>query len=379
MSTPAQSAPTALARYRVLSPTAGVRVSPLQLGAMSIGDKWGGMMGSMDKTSSFALLDAYYDAGGNFIDTANVYQDGSSEEFIGEWAEVRGIRDQLVVSTKYGATSKLNDANVKIKAATIGNGAKSLYVSVEESLKRLRTSYIDIYYIHWWDYETSIPEVMSQLHHLVAARKVLYLGASNMPAWVVSKANQWARDHGKTPFSIYQGQWNILKRSFEREIIPMAREEGLALAPWDVLASGKIRTDAEEEARRQSGEKGRQMNSPNWERTPDERAVCAALEKVAAEVGTKSIQAVAIAYVMHKTPYVFPIVGGRKIEHLQANIAALSISLSPAQIKYLESILPFDPGFPNTMIGDGTRPNDSFAATAHFDHWPVREPIRPSQ
>ena len=130
----------------------------------------------------------------------------------------------------------------------------------------------------------------------------------------------------------------------------MARDEGLALAPWGVVGGGKIRTDAEEERRRTSGEKGREIFGPGWERTEDERKVCKALEEVAQQVGTKSIQAVAIAYVMQKTPYVFPIIGCRKIEQLQANIEALDVSLSPEQIRYLESILPFEPGFPHGMV-----------------------------
>ena len=132
---------------------------------------------------------------------------------------------------------------------------------------------------------------MNSLHNLVASGKVLYLGVSDTPAWVVSMANQYAHDHGKTPFVIYQGRWNALLRDFEREILPMARQQGLALAPWDVLAGGKIRTDAEEEARRQSGENGRVVLGQNWERNEDERKLSAVLEKIANEVGTQSIQA----------------------------------------------------------------------------------------
>ncbi|THG97622.1 hypothetical protein EW145_g7579, partial [Phellinidium pouzarii] len=200
-----------LGRYRVLSPLAGVRVSPLQLGAMNIGDKWGKLgLGEMDKESSFKLLDAYYDAGGNFIDTACNYQDETSEAFIGEWAEKRGIRDQLVIATKYTTNFKRAAEDIKIKVNYTGNNAKSLKVSVEASLKKLRTSYIDILYVHWWDYNTSIEEVMDNLHHLVAAGKVLYLGVSDTPAWVVGTANQYAKDHGKTPFVVYQGAWNVM-------------------------------------------------------------------------------------------------------------------------------------------------------------------------
>lgn len=371
--------PTPLGRYRVLSPHAGIRVSPLQLGAMSIGDKWDSIgMGSMDKESSFKLLDAYFDAGGNFIDTANNYQDETSEMFIGEWAEKRGIRDQLVIATKYTTNFKRAATDIAIKANYVGNHAKSLKISVEASLKKLRTSYIDILYVHWWDYNTSIEEVMDSLHNLVVAGKVLYLGVSDTPAWVVSAANQYAKDHGKSPFVIYQGAWNVIERSFEREIIPMARANGLALAPWNVLAAGRLRTDAEEEKRLASGEKGRTAFVADWVRNENERKMSAALEKVAKEVGTEHITAVAIAYVMQKTPFVFPIIGGRKVEHLTANIDALKISLSDEQIKYLESIIPFDPGFPTTMIGDGTpnRPNPLLEPAAHWDRWPLAGAIK---
>ncbi|KIJ64652.1 hypothetical protein HYDPIDRAFT_90016 [Hydnomerulius pinastri MD-312] len=370
---------SALARYRKLSPLAGVHVSPLQLGAMSIGDKWEkGGMGSMDKASSFKLLDAFYELGGNFIDTANNYQDQSSEEFIGEWAEQRGIRDQLVIATKYTTNYVRAEESIKQKVNYTGNNIKSMYISVDASLKKLRTSYIDILYVHWWDFDTSVEEIMNGLHTLVQQGKVLYLGVSDTPAWIVSKCNQYARDHGKTPFVIYQGAWNVMSRDFERDIIPMARMEGMALAPWNVLAAGKLRTDAEEQRRRESGEKGRMLLGPNWERTPAEREMSLALEKVAKEVGTEHITAVAIAYLMQKTTYVFPIVGGRKVEHLRGNVEALDISLTPEQIKYLESVIPFDPGFPHSFIGDGTDYMFLMRTAAYFDRQPYAQPIRPS-
>ncbi|KAK0449002.1 NADP-dependent oxidoreductase domain-containing protein [Desarmillaria tabescens] len=375
----ASDPPTKLGIYRVLSSRAGVRVSPLVFGAMSVGDKWEALgMGSMNKESSLKLLDAYYDMGGNFIDTANNYQDETSEEFVGEWAEKRGIRDQLVIATKYSMNYKRANDTIAQKVNYVGNNTKSMHLSVEASLKKLRTSYIDILYLHWWDYETSIPEVMDSLHNLVAAQKVLYLGVSDTPAWVVSQANQYAMDHGKTPFIIYQGKWNILDRSFEREIIPMAKSLGLALAPWYVLAEGRLRTDAEEQQRRETGEKGRMLSGENWERTEVEIKASRALEKVAAEVGVGSnIRAVAIAYVMQKTPNVFPIIGGRKAEHLKSNLQALDISLSKEQIEYLDGAVPFDPGFPTTMIGDGSSYNIFLASTAKMAKLPAVQPIRP--
>ncbi|KAJ7132250.1 NADP-dependent oxidoreductase domain-containing protein [Mycena epipterygia] len=372
--------PTKLGHYRVLSPLAGIHVSPIQLGAMSIGEKWGDMgMGAMDKESSFKLLDAYFDHGGNFIDTASNYQDETSEMFIGEWAEKRNIREQLVIATKYTTNFKRGNDTIAQKALYVGNSLKSMHTSVEASLKKLRTTYIDILYIHWWDWSTGIEEVMNGLHNLVVQGKVLYLGISDTPAWVVSQANQYARDHGKTPFVIYQGGWSVLDRAFEREIIPMARANGLALAPFGVLAHGNIRSDAEEQQRKESGEKGRTLFKPQWERNEDQQKMSRALEKVAQEVGAKSMHPVAIAYVMQKVPHCFPIIGGCKIENLLSNIEALDISLSHAQIEYLESIVPFDPGFPHTMIGDGSQYMLGMSSAAVFQKHPLPEPIRPSK
>ncbi|KAK7053765.1 putative aryl-alcohol dehydrogenase [Favolaschia claudopus] len=379
---PPPAPPSKLGVYRKLSPLAGIHVSPLQLGAMSIGDSaWAAMgVGAMNTESSFKLLDAYFEKGGNFIDTASNYQDETSEKIIGEWAEKRGIRDQLVIATKYTSPYKRGNDSIAQKVHYTGNNIKSMHISVEASLQKLRTSYIDILYVHWWDWDTSIEEVMNGLHNLVIQGKVLYLGVSDTPAWVVSQANQYARAYGKTPFVIYQGQWNVLERSFEREIIPMCRANGLALAPWDVLGAGKFRTDAEEEERRKTGEKGRTMFNPQWERNENEKKISYALEKVAAEVGTKSLTAgLAIAYVMAKVPYCFPIVGGRKIEHLTANIESLDISLSPAQIEYLESIVPFNPGFPTAMIGDGTKSSPLLGMSANIAAVPIVQAIQHSK
>ncbi|KAF8219462.1 arylalcohol dehydrogenase [Tricholoma matsutake] len=374
--------PTPLGRYRALSKHASVYVSPLVLGAQNIGDQWHTIgMGAMEKESSFKLLDAYFNAGGNFIDTANNYQNESSEKFIGEWMETRGIRDQMIIATKYSFNFKLADPSTTHKVNYHGNNVKSMRISVEASLKKLRTSYIDILYVHVWDFETSIEEVMNNLHNLVVSGKVLYLGISDTPAWVVAQANQYARDHGKTPFCVYQGCWNVMDRAFERDIIPMAREHGMALAPWNVLAGGKLRSDVEEERREKSGENGRDLkiNEHGWKRTEQERKMSNALEKVGKEVGVDSVTAVAIAYVMHKAPYVFPLVGGRKVEHLMQNIEALNIALSPAQIEYLESIMTFDAGFPHNIAGDGSKPNGMFTMAAQTDRVAHRTAIVPKK
>ncbi|THX54513.1 putative aryl-alcohol dehydrogenase Aad14 [Aureobasidium pullulans] len=373
---PAPEPATELGRLRILSSTAGVRVSPLQLGAMSIGDAWSSFMGSMDKKQSFALLDAFVEAGGNFIDTANNYQNEQSEQWLGEWMKERGNRDQMVIATKF-TTDYKGYALGKGKAANhCGNHKRSLFMSVRDSLAKLQTDFIDILYLHWWDHTTSIEEIMDSLHILVEQGKVMYLGISDSPAWVVSAANYYAKAHGKTPFSIYQGRWNIMLRDFEREIIPMARHFGMALAPWDVLGGGKFQSKAAIEERKKNGEGLRSMMG--GEQTEEEVKMSAALEEVANEHNV-SLTAVALAYVMSKTINVFPLVGGRKVEHLKDNIKALSIKLSDEQIKKLEGVKSFDPGFPNTFIGEDPKisgqPNFLLGASASIAWQKAAKPI----
>ncbi|KAK9321522.1 NADP-dependent oxidoreductase domain-containing protein [Lipomyces orientalis] len=347
---PAPEPPTELGRYRILSSTAGIRVSPLQLGAMSIGDAWSDFMGSMDKATSFKLLDAFFEAGGNFIDTANNYQNEQSEAWLGEWMSKRKNRDQIVIATKFTTEYKAYSLGKGKTPNHCGNHKRCLHMSVRDSLKKLQTDWIDIIYLHWWDYTTSIEEIMDSLHILVEQGKVLYLGISDSPAWVVSAANTYARDHGKTPFSIYQGRWNVMLRDFERDIIPMARHFGMALAPWDVLGGGKFQTKKALEERKKKGEELRSLITVG--QTEDEAKMSEALSKVASEHGVESITAIALAYVLCKAPNVFPIVGGRKVEYLQDNIQALKIKLTSEQIEYLESVKPFDVGFPNSFIGE---------------------------
>lgn len=204
---------------------------------------------------------------------------------------------------------------------------------------------------HRWDWTTSVEELMDSLDAVVKSGKVLYLGISDTPAYIVSAANTYAQAHGKTPFSIYQGRWNIMLRDMEREIIPMCRHFGMALAPWDAIGGGKFQTKKQLEERKKNNEGLRSMMG-SGEQNENEVKMSEALEKVANQHGVNSPTAVALAYVMAKAPYVFPIVGGRKVQHLHDNIQALNIKLSDKDIEYLESIIPFEPGFPNNFVGE---------------------------
>ncbi|KAI7786298.1 aldo/keto reductase [Diaporthe eres] len=365
-----------LNRYRLLSPSASLRVSPLCLGAMNFGhvNAWESYMGACDQRTTEGILDYFYEQGGNFIDTANNYQFGESEMWIGEWMKKRGNRDEMVIATKYTTNFMAGPPGEgRIMANFTGNGTKSLHTSLKASLKKLNTDYIDLLYVHWWDFSASIPELMQSLDNLVVQGKVLYLGVSDTPAWVVSKANQYARDHGLRQFCVYQGRWNASSRDFEREIIPMCREEGMGLAPWGALGGGSFKT--EEQRKSQEGRK--------IQATEHQVKISGVLEKIANRKNT-AITSVALAYVMHKTPYVFPIVGGRKVEHLKGNIEALKLHLSHEDLKEIEDAVPFDPGFPNTFFYQGQsvdHPGEVWllGMAGKFDYVPLQEAITPAE
>lgn len=388
----APPAKSLLGYHRQLAPSAAVKVSPLCLGGMGFGTAWEGSMGTCDKKTSFELMDYFYSQGGTFIDTcvsaqltqisadtililnrlsAGNYQNGESEEIIGEWMAARGNREEIIVATKYTSAWRLAEEDTKIQSNYGGNNKKSLAVSIETSLKRLQTSYIDLvsvhlfsqaypsfmgrranlnvqqYYVHTWDFTTSIPELMHSLHNLVVAGKVLYLGISNTPAWVVAKANEYARQKGLTQFSVYQGHWSAAERDIERDVVPMCLDEGIALAPYGVLGMGYFRTSAQRAAEKEEERDGRKVPFVD---KPQKTAMADALEKIAVARGT-SITSIALAWARLKAPYVFPIVGGRKVEHLKSNIEALAIDLTDEEKEAIESAVPFHPGYPQEILG----------------------------
>lgn len=354
---------TPLARHRQLAPSASVRVSPLCLGAMTFGDNQRDRYGECSKEDAFSILDHFYSQGGNFIDTANGYQHGQSEEWLGEWMTSRGNRDDLVLATKYTTGYKLNQSD-RLQSNYGGNGTKSMKLSVEASLKKLQTTYIDVLYLHWWDYSTSIEEVMQSLNDLVVSGKVHYLGVSDTPAWVVAKANQYARMAGLRQFVVYQGMWNAAMRDFERDIIPMCHNEGMGLAPYGVLNQGRFQTE--------EGFKARENHNPGRKFvkiSERDKKVSKVLEDVSGKKKVKLLD-VALAYVRQKSPYVFPIVGARKLEHIQDSIAALHVSLTDKEIEDIDASHDFDPGFPHTFLS-GTLFNDEVprGASAPGDVW----------
>ncbi|KAL4872838.1 hypothetical protein BDV12DRAFT_210163 [Aspergillus spectabilis] len=373
-----------LARYRQLAPSASVRVSPICLGAMTFGGTNQERYGKCSKEDALGILDYYYGNGGNFIDTANIYQQGQSEVWLGEWMASRKNRDQIVLATKYTAPYKLHEKGT-IQANYIGTGTKSMRLSLENSLRNLQTSYIDLFYVHWWDFATSIPELMQSLNDLVVSGKVIYLGISDTPAWVVSVANQYARDHGLRQFTVYQGMWNASMRDFERDIIPMCRYEGMGLCPYGTLNQGRFQTE--------EGFREREKSNPGRKFIPlsnRDKQVSGVLEKLSnrRDDGV-SLLNVALAYVYQKAPYVFPILGARKVEHLSGNISALTVSLSDEEIDEIDSAYEFDHGFPHTFLSgalfDNSRPRPAYEPAdvgqlnqaGHFDWVEGPKPITP--
>lgn len=353
-------------------------------------------MGPCSKETAFAMMDYFKEHGGNFIDTANNYQGGNSERWIGEWLESRGCRDEMIIATKYSNGFRIHEKGIQHSSFT-GNSTKSLYTTVQASLKKLRTDYIDIMYVHWFDFTTSIEEIMQSLNQLVLSGKVLYLGISDTPAWVVSRANECmlfsyqvishlcitveqspkpsdkykadsttdARSHGLRQFSVYQGHWSCAARDFERDIIPMCKAEGMALAPWGALGGGYFKTDGERTQTQQNKNSGR--NIPVMD-TSNHRKVGKVLEEIGRIKGVP-MTSVALAYLLHKTPYVFPILGGRKLEHLKSNIEALTLQLTKQDMDMIENAAPFDIGFPMWFNGEANPKNNLLLQNSgHFDY-----------
>ncbi|KAJ0414793.1 Aldo/keto reductase [Aspergillus carlsbadensis] len=374
---PAPKPESLLGYHRVLAPAAGIKVSPLCLGAMNFGDQWKDFMGECDKKQSFALLDEFFKLGGNFIDTANNYQQEESEQWIGEWMKERGNRDQMVIATKYTTGFRTSHRTTEpLQSNFAGNSLKSMRVSVDASLRKLQTDYIDLLYLHWWDFTTSIEEVMHGLNNLITTGKVLYLGVSDTPAWIVVKANDYARANGLRPFSVYQGKWNAAFRDLEREVIPMCRDQGMAIAPWAPLGQGKFKSRAARESEEERSGRAAELSERDIK-------VSDALEEVAKRKGT-TLHAIALAYVMHKTPNVFPIIGQRKVEHLRANVEALSITLTAEDLDEIDGAADFDVGFPmNFIFRTGYKSTNTAAdvwltqASARIDAPPHPAPVRP--
>src|SRR5579871_2790412 len=309
--------------YRLLG-SSGLRVSEFSLGTMTFGEDWGWGSG---KDEARRIYDAYREAGGNFVDTANVYTNGTSEEFVGEFAHSH--RGEIVIATKYTNAGPGGGVN------SGGNHRKNMMQAVEASLRRLKTDYIDLYWMHIWDKLTPPEEVMRAFDDLVRQGKVLHVGISDAPAWWIARANTLAEFRGWSPFVGLQIEYSLTERTVERELIPMAGALKLGVTAWSPLAggilTGKYHGQGSTEGARLSVANMRQF-SPAEERSA---RIVAAVKRVSEELGRSAAQ-VALAWLQHRAVPVIPIIGARKLSQLEDNLASLDLELSDAQVKTLD-------------------------------------------
>ncbi|MGH6837147.1 MAG: aldo/keto reductase [Methylocella sp.] len=302
---------------------------------MTFGDDWG--WGSA-KDEARKVYDAFREAGGNFIDTANMYTNGTSESFLGEFT--KGHRASMVMATKFTNSAPGTDPNAA------GNHRKRMVQAVEASLKRLQTDYIDLYWVHIWDQITPVEEVMRGLDDLVRQGKVLYAGISDAPAWWIAQANTLAHLRGWSPFVGLQIEYSLIERSVERELIPMAKALNLGLTAWSPLASGtltgKYHGHGSSEPGRMSSDMMKQF-FPEQQRTD---RIVAAVKNVSDEVG-RSMAQVALTWLRYRPVPVIPIIGARTLAQLQDNLASFALVLSADQLKTLDEASRIELGFPH--------------------------------
>ncbi|HEX4024652.1 MAG TPA: aldo/keto reductase [Steroidobacteraceae bacterium] len=322
----------ALTDYLTLG-RSGLRVSPVSLGAMTFGEEvvWGA-----DVKTSEAVLESYFERGGNFIDTANGYTRGHSEKIVGDYLVRTGRRERTVLATKFFANMYAGDPNGG------GAGRKSLMRACHESLRRLQTDYIDLYWLHFWDPHTPIEETLRALDDLVRAGKVRYIGFSDTPAWKVAQAQTQALLRGWTPLVAIQIEYSLMERSHEAEMLPMCEELGLHIAAWSPLKSGML-TGKYTRANVAASKPGRgdfvagAFNERNF-------AILDAVIAIAEELGTSPAR-VAIAWLLTRPGIPIPIIGARTLEQFEQNIGALEVSLSPEQLQRLDAASSPPPDF----------------------------------
>ena len=327
-------------KYKLLGRT-GLKVSELCLGTMGFGTEagWGA-----DKTTSFSILEAFAKAGGNFLDTANIYKQGTSEKFIGEFINPRD-RDFFVIATKYSLRDNATNPNAS------GNNRKNMMRSVEHSLQRLQTGFIDILYLHIWDDLTPIDEVLRGIDDLIRQGKVSYAAISDTPAWVVSKGNTLAEWKGWTQFSALQIEYSLLQRSPERDLIPMANHYGMTVTPWAPLAGGALT------GKYLRGEKGRikpESNRLDENSTRITREVISVAERLGVEPGQ-----VALQWTRQQGFECIPIVGATKPEQLNENLGMTDLIIPKEDIDRLNATSAIDLGFPGKFFREeGVRLNN---------------------
>jgi aryl-alcohol dehydrogenase-like predicted oxidoreductase len=316
----------------------GLRVSPLCLGAMTFGEDLG--WGSSVEESQ-QIIDRFIELGGNFIDTANLYTKSHSEKIIGDHVGRHPARrDRLVIATKFSANLYPGDPNGG------GSGRKSIISACENSLRRLQTDYIDLYWLHNWDVHTPIEETMSALEDLVRSGKVRYIGVSDTPAWKIAEANVTARFRGWSAFIGLQIEYSLLERTVEQELVPMARELGLGITPWSPLKSGALSGKyTRANVGQLKADRGPFVESFLNEKT---FAVVDALEVIARAHDT-TVARVALSWVQAQPGVSSTIIGARRLAQLEDNVKALDVKLTAEELGRLDALTKPTFGFPQSM------------------------------
>lgn len=320
----------------------GLRVSPLCLGTMTFGQDWG--WGSAPEESA-GILDRYLDVGGNFIDTANLYTKGHSEKIIGDHlGKARSKRQRSVIATKFFGSMLTGDPN------SGGSGRKAVAAACEESLRRLQTDYIDLYWMHCWDKNTPIEETMRALDDLVAAGKIRYIGFSDTPAWKVMEAQMIARFRGWTPLIALQLEYSLLERTIEGELVPMALEHGLGVTPWSPLKSGVLSGKyTRANAGQVKADRGEWATSALTEKA---YAVIDELVKISKELESTPAR-VAISWAQHRPSIASTIIGARTLKQLADNLAALDVRLTTQHEERLNALTAPTLNFPYDFVNRG--------------------------
>ncbi|MGD0462928.1 MAG: aldo/keto reductase [Tepidisphaeraceae bacterium] len=324
-------------RYRLLGDS-GLRVAEICLGAMTFGEDWGW---GAAKDEARKMYEAYREAGGNFIDTANLYTAGTSEKFVGEF--IRDHRGEVVLATKYTNSAPGKDPNAA------GNHRKSIFQAIEASLKRLGTDYIDLYWLHIWDQITPVEEVMRGFEDLIRSGKVLYAGVSDAPAWWIAQANTLAEFRGWGKFVGLQIEYSLIERTVERELLPMAKALGLGVTAWSPLAGGLLSGKYQGGAQAKDARFSTEMMKPMMRGGQRAEKIVAAVKQVAQQLGRSAPQ-VAIAWLLHRDQPIIPIIGTRKIAQLHDNLAALDLKLDRDQLRLLDEVSAVPLGFPHEFF-----------------------------
>ncbi len=337
-----------LGKYYTLGHS-GLRVSRIALGTMTFGDDWG--WGSDEQTAR-EIFNTYIDAGGNFIDTADLYTNGTSETWVGKFVAERKLRDRVIITTKFSYSAEPSNPNAS------GNGRKNMLRAVDASLRRLGTDYIDLYELHTWDRITPAEEVMRTFDDLVRAGKVRHVGLSDTPAWYAARAQTLAEWRGYEPLCSLQLEYSLVERNIEREFIPLGLQLGMGVTAWSPLANGFLTGKYNRERDAGSGgrlDKQKHNTNPAFQKfTPHNWEILAELERVAKELG-RSLAQVAIAWTVSQPGVAATIIGATKKSQLEDNLQAVEFALPPESIERLNAVSQLESQFPYSFFETETQ------------------------